>query len=139
MKKINFLQPASATVIVITALAILLVSIEALVNPQAVMDLVQVKLTNTDAVSSIRAVYGGIGVLLVVQLVYLLYTNQMLGLVMVALFGGLYAGSRLLTIIKEGSLGAFGTQWLYTEATLCATAVVLLIVRIQKGHRIKTQ
>ena len=129
MKKSNIVKKASVVVIGCTALAILLLSIQAIVNPQAVMDLVQVQLTNTDAISSIRGVYGGIGLLLFIQLAYLLYKNQIQGLVMVALFGGLYAGSRIVTIINEGSLGSFGMQWLYIEAGLCVSAAILLVLR----------
>lgn len=134
MKKNRILKMLSGFIIGFTAFAIALISIMAFVNPQAVMDMVQVKLTTTDAISSIRAVYGGIGMLLFIQLVYLLYKNQMLGLLLVALFGGFYAVSRVITIFNEGSLGAFGRQWLSVEATLCVAAVLLLVLRRKSGQ-----
>lgn len=39
-------------------------------DPQAVMDLVLVKLDNTDAYSSIRGVYGGVGIAILGVLLY---------------------------------------------------------------------
>ncbi len=129
MNNVKFIRIASAIIIGLTAAAVLMVSVQALVSPQSVMDLVGVKLTNTDALSSIRGVYGGIGLLIFIQLVYLLFKNQKQGLIVVALFGGLYAISRTITIFAEGSLGAFGTQWLMTEALLCVLSLLLLLVR----------
>lgn len=125
-KAINF---ASVTLISVTALAVLSVSVQAFISPQSVMDLVHVQLGNTDAYSSIRGVYGGIGLLLFIQLVYLAFKNKKQGLVLVALFGGLYALSRTITIYAEGSLGAFGKQWLIIEGMLCVSALLLLYFR----------
>lgn len=48
----------------LSALAILSVSLMAFSNPQSVMDLVQVQLPNPDAFSSIRGAYGGVGLTL---------------------------------------------------------------------------
>lgn len=131
MNKQKMLNIASVVLIGFTAFAVFMVSVQAFISPQSVMDLVQVKLSNTDAYSSIRGVYGGIGLLLFMQLVYLAVKNKQQGLVVVALFGGLYAVSRTITIFMEGKLGAFGTQWLYTEAFLCIMAIVLLLLRKQ--------
>jgi Domain of unknown function (DUF4345) len=129
MNKVKFIRIASAIIIGLTATAVLMVSAQAFVSPQSVMDLVGVQLSNTDAYSSIRGVYGGIGFLIFIQLVYLLFKNQKQGLIIVALFGGLYALSRTITIFAEGSLGTFGTQWLMTEAVLCVLALLLLFLR----------
>lgn len=137
MNKVKILNIASVILIGLTALAVLMVSVQAFVSPQSVMDLVQVKLSNTDAFSSIRGVYGGIGLLIFIQLVYLAVKNQQQGLIVVALFGGLYAVSRTITIFSEGSLGAFGRQWLYTEAFLCVTALSLLLLRRKIMHQFK--
>lgn len=128
MNKVKLIRIASAIIIGLTAFAVLMVSAQAFISPQSVMDLVGVKLTNTDAFSSIRGVYGGIGLLIFIQLVYLLFKNQKQGLIVVALFGGLYALSRTITIFAEGSLGAFGMQWLITEAVLCVLSLFLLVI-----------
>ena len=47
-------------------------SLMALFDPQSVMDLVGVELGNTDALSSIRGVYGGVGVAICLSLLYLM-------------------------------------------------------------------
>lgn len=120
---------ASKGLILFSALSIAMVSGMAFTNPQAVMELVQVKLTTTDAYSSIRGVYGGVGLTLFVTLAYLAFTDHRKGLVFTSLLWGFYALSRLLTIAVEGSLGAFGNQWLAIESTLFTLSVILLAVQ----------
>lgn len=100
-------------------------------NPQAVMDLVQVKLTNNDAFSSIRGVYGGVGLTIFISLVYLAFRDHTRGLAFASILWGSYALSRLMTISLEGPLGAFGQQWLMIESILCIAAVTLLIIRVK--------
>jgi hypothetical protein len=39
------------------------------------------------------------------------------------MFWGMYGFSRLITIIVEGKLGSFGTQWLIIE--VCFSAIAL--------------
>lgn len=95
------------------------------------MDMVQVKLSNTDAFSSIRGVYGGVGLSLFLLLAYLIKTNVRLALLFLTVLWGCYALSRTVTIFTEGQLGAFGTQWLITETILCLVAAALLIFNRQ--------
>jgi hypothetical protein len=111
-----------------SAFAIFMVCLMAFINPQSVMDLVQVKLCNNDAFSSIRGVYGGVSLTLVVLLIYLWIKNVRLGLAFISLLWGSYALSRTITIFAEGPLGAFGTQWLIIESTLCMFALLLLVL-----------
>ena len=129
MKPNRILNISSVVLILFSAFSLLYVSVTAFISPQAVMDLVQVKLTSTDAYSSIRGVYGGVGVTIVIALVYLAYTDAEKGLLFLALLWGFYALSRLLTIAAEGALGSFGTQWLAIESVLCLLAIVLLVIR----------
>jgi hypothetical protein len=84
-------------------------------NPQAVMDLVGVKLTNTDAYSSIRGVYGGVGLTIFISLIYLFKTNKLEAIGLLCILWGLYAFSRVMTVVIEGALGSFGKQWLVIE------------------------
>ena len=133
MKPNRIINISSIVLILFSAFSLLYVSVTAFISPQAVMDLVQVKLTNTDAYSSIRGVYGGVGLAIVISLVYLAYTDAEKGLQFLALLWGFYALSRLLTIAAEGALGSFGTQWLVIESTLCLLTLVLLMVR--RHHR----
>lgn len=118
MKTKTFVPIASNCFIVLSALSLLSVSIMAIHNPQSVMDLVHVKLTNTDAYSSIRGVYGGVGLTICISLFYLLKNNVRLGLLFLSLLWGFYACSRITTIIMEGTLGSFGSQWLAIESIL---------------------
>jgi hypothetical protein len=126
MKTQKILSVASSTFIGFSAFAIGMVSIMAFFNPQAVMDLVNVKLTNNDAYSSIRGVYGGVGLTIFITFVYLGFSDQTKGLTYAVVLWGLYAISRLITIVNEGPLGDFGNQWLVIESCLCLIALALL-------------
>ncbi|MEJ8803899.1 DUF4345 family protein, partial [Pontibacter sp. H249] len=64
MKKKRLVNLASKGFILLSALSLLSVSVMAFASPQSVMDLVNVQLNNTDAFSSIRGVYGGVGMTL---------------------------------------------------------------------------
>lgn len=121
--------------ILFSATALLIVSMMAFANPQSVMDLVQVPLNSTDAKSSIRGAYGGLGFSLVISLVYLAFKNQSWALAFLVMFWGFYALSRTITLWYDGPLGNFGMQWLWTELTMCAIALILLL--FQKNKNIK--
>ncbi|PSR52345.1 DUF4345 domain-containing protein [Adhaeribacter arboris] len=126
MQTQKIFKMATQAFIGLSAVSLLSVSVLAFYNPQSVMDLVAVKLTNNDAFSSIRGVYGGVGFTLFISLIYLLRTDVNKGLAFLALLWGFYAFSRLITIFAEGSLGAFGKQWLVTETLFFTLAMVLL-------------
>lgn len=119
--------------IFLSALSLFSVSVMAFFSPQAVMDLVQVKLENTDAFSSIRGVYGGVGMTLVVTLIYLMRKDVRKGLGLLSLLWGFYAFSRTVTIFTEGALGDFGTQWLVIESVFFLIAVALLMATQKKA------
>lgn len=119
--------------ILLSALALLSVSAMAFFNPQSVMDLVEVKLTNTDAFSSIRGVYGGVGLTLFITLIYLMVWDVQKGLVFLGLLWGFYALSRTITIFAEGALGVFGRQWLFIESIFCLISILLFWVN-HKGN-----
>nr|WP_294902356.1 DUF4345 domain-containing protein [uncultured Lacibacter sp.] len=131
MKQHKLLRISSAVLIGFSAFAILMVSVMAFQSPQAVMDLVQVKLTNNDAFSSIRGVYGGVGLTIFISLLYLAFKDHTKGLVFAAILWGCYALSRVMTISIEGPLGAFGTQWLIIESVLCFLSLALLVLKIK--------
>jgi Domain of unknown function (DUF4345) len=133
MKTQKIISIAASTFIGFSAIAIVMVSIMAFSNPQAVMDLVNVKLTSTDAYSSIRGVYGGVGLTIFITFVYLGLCDQTKGLIFAAVLWGLYAISRLVTILSEGPLGDFGNQWLTIESILCLVALVLLSFKLKEA------
>lgn len=126
MKKEKLVRIATIAFIVFSAFCLLMVSLMAFVNPQSVMDLVSVKLTNNDAYSSIRGIYGGVGMTIVFSLLYLIRNHVKEALLFLTLLWGLYAISRLITILAEGPLGEFGNQWIVTETVFCAIAIILL-------------
>lgn len=123
----RFINYSGVFIICLTALGILMVSVMAFSDPQSVMDLVQVKLPNNDAYSSIRGVYGGAGMTIFITLIYLLFKNKLQGLAFVALLCGFYSLSRIITVFSEGALGSFGTNWMVIEGVLCTTALALLL------------
>lgn len=116
---------SSSIVMGISVLGIASVSLMAFNSPQSVMDLVQVKLENTDAMSSIRGVYGGAGIALLLVMIYLWKNDLKKGMLFLSVFWGSYAISRLITIMVDGALGAFGTQWIFTESILSIIALIL--------------
>lgn len=137
MKTEKALSITIYTFMIFSAFAIAIVSLMAFQNPQAVMDLVQVNLPNTDAYSSIRGVYGGVGLTIFLTLTYLMIKDQTKGLVFASMLWGFYAMSRLITIFKEGNLGTFGNQWLTIESILCITALTLLSFKIRVSGSFK--
>ncbi|WP_373522740.1 DUF4345 domain-containing protein [Aquiflexum sp.] len=126
MNTIKILTLLSRIFILFSGLALLSVSLMALISPQSVMDLVQVQLPNTDAFSSIRGVYGGVGMALFLSLIYLMIKNPIQGLGFLVMLWGFYAISRIMTIVIEGELGEFGNQWLMIETILFIIALGLL-------------
>lgn len=135
MKKHTLPSRLAAALLYFSALCILMVAGMAFVNPQDVMNLVQVSLPNNDAYSSIRGVYGGVGLAVTAVIVYGALRNRILGLIFIAILWGAYAFSRMITSVVEGPLGAFGTQWLYTETALCLLALLLLYFNLSQGRR----
>lgn len=134
MKNTKILKNVTGGFIALCALSLLSVSLMAFSNPQSVMDLVSVSLNNTDAFSSIRGVYGGAGMAMVLLLVYLMRYNHQIAMLFLTLLWGLYALSRLITIFAEGPLGDFGSQWIVTEAILFAIALVLFILNKKSAN-----
>lgn len=129
MKTENFLKYASLGFIGLSSLSLLSVSLMAFNNPQAVMDLVSVKLENTDAYSSIRGIYGGAGMTIVLSLLFLMRKNIDYALGFLTMLWGFYVLSRTITIFAEGALGAFGNQWIIIESLFFVIALSLLIAR----------
>jgi hypothetical protein len=130
-KSINII---SKGFILLSGLSLLSVSIMAFNNPQSVMELVAVKLNNTDAYSSIRGVYGGVGLTLFITLLYTMRKNLLESLGLLSILWGLYALSRVATIFKEGTLGAFGNQWLAIETSFFLISISLYLLNKTVAH-----
>lgn len=104
------------------------VAILSLISPQSTMNLVATTLTNTDAISSIRGIYGGVGLVITIQLIYLLLTDYTKGLVFLSLFWAFYAVSRLITLYSDGPLGEFATFWMVNETVFSMIGIGLLLL-----------
>jgi hypothetical protein len=135
MKSSKVINALSVALIGFSALSILMVSLMAFKDPQAVMDLVHVKLTNTDAYSSIRGVYGGVGMTICILFVYLAIKDTAKGLALISIFWGFYAFSRIMTSLVEGPLGAFGQQWLRIELVFCLLSLITLVLKLRVDQR----
>jgi hypothetical protein len=118
MKKVNRWILFTRIYIGLSLFSLLSVSVMALADPQSVMDLVGVELRNTDALSSIRGVYGGVGITICLNQLYLMIRYPEKGAAFLSLFWGAYAVSRLITLASDGPLGDFGNQWLLIESFL---------------------
>ncbi|MGB0403952.1 MAG: DUF4345 domain-containing protein [Salibacteraceae bacterium] len=122
------IQISSNLFIGFSILSLSYVSVLSIYNPQATMDLVSTTLANNDAISSIRGIYGGVGLVIITTLVYLLIADTKKGLLFLALFWGSYAASRIITIVADGPLGEFGSNWLIIESTFSILAFGLFFL-----------
>ena len=128
MKTIQLYSILSRGFIFVSVLSLAYVALLAIINPQSVMDLVGVSLPNTDAISSIRGIYGGVGVSICIALVYVGIYHVKEGLAFLSIFWGSYAVSRLITTFVDGALGEFGSTWIVIEGFFCVLGIVLLVL-----------
>lgn len=135
MRTNRILDAAAWSLVGISALGVGSVSALAFMDPQAVMDLVRVDLGNTDAYSSIRGVYGGVGATLLVVLLTLARRHRREAMGFLGMLWGMYALSRVITIRVEGALGDFGSQWLVIEAVLCAASFTVYALMGRQAQR----
>jgi Domain of unknown function (DUF4345) len=107
-------------------LATLNIAVKAMIDPQAIFDLVDVTLGNTTARNSVRALYGGVNVAFGLYWLYAAFRAQQTGLVLALLYTGGFAVGRLLSIFMDGMPGSFAMQWLVTESVFAVVAAALL-------------
>lgn len=118
--------------ITLSVLSLLYVSTLAWLNPKEVMNLVGVTLPNPDSISSIRGVYGGAGLTLIVIFVYFTRLDLTVAVLFLTLFWGLYAVSRAVTAVIDGPLGEFGSSWFRIESAFCIAGLIFLLLRYVK-------
>ena len=82
--------------------------------------------------TSIRGVFGGVGLTIFCALAYLAMKDFQKGLRLLILLWGFYALSRLITWMAEGPLGDFGNTWLVIESLFFFIAVILAVVSGRK-------
>lgn len=132
MKNQKVLTTGSRVFIGFSALSLLYVSMLSMFDPQATMDLVKVELSNNDAISSIRGIYGGVGLTIVSLLIYLMIKDAVMGVRFLTAFWGLYAFSRFITIMVDGALGDFGNQWIVLETVFFLISGLLTFLTLKK-------
>lgn len=128
MKTLQLYSIIARGFIFISVLSLAYVALLALINPQSVMDLVGVTLPNNDAISSIRGIYGGVGISICIALVYVGIYHVREGLAFLSIFWGSYTVSRLITSFVDGALGEFGSTWVVIEGFFCLLGIVLLVL-----------
>jgi len=104
--------------------------IESLIDPQAVLAQVGIMLDNASALSSMRAVYGGLHLVLGVYCLVGIFRNPEGPLLFVLLYTIGFTVGRLSGIMVDGLPNSFVTTWLITEIISGAMAgTALFIVR----------
>jgi len=129
---VRLVNNLSAGFIIISVMSLMYVALMAMADPQKVMELVQVQIPNNDAYSSLRGVYGGVGLAISLFLLYLIKRYKDLALAFLSLLWGFYAISRLITIFIEGPLGDFGRQWIVIETLFFMIACVLFYLQFKQ-------
>jgi hypothetical protein len=112
--------------LLLLALATLQIAVQAILDPQAIFDNVQVQLGNITARNSVRALYGGVNLIFGLFWLYTAFRHQTMGLVLALLYTGGFALGRILSVLMDGMPGEFAMQWLMTESFFAILAAVLL-------------
>ncbi len=114
------------TFLILTGLAFLNIAVQAIINPQSVMDFVNVELGNISARNSIRAFYGGVNLFFGLFLIYGAFKMQKEALVLTVLYGGGFVFGRIYSILLEGNPSSFIWTWLCIESVLTIISLALL-------------
>jgi hypothetical protein len=100
--------------------------VQAFINPQSVMDFVDVQLNNVSARNSTRAYYGGVNLTFALFLIYGAFRMKREALILAALYGGGFVLGRVYSILLEGTPSNFIFTWLGIESVLTIIALTLL-------------
>lgn len=122
------IQKVQTGFLLLMAAAFINTGLQALFSPQNVLAQVGIELNNSSALSSMRAVYGGM------HLVFGLFCafggfkmrKEALGLVLLYTTG--FTIGRLTGIAIDGAPNEFVTTWLLTEAFSLAVSATLLVL-----------
>jgi Domain of unknown function (DUF4345) len=124
IKKRMIVKRISQVFIGLLALAFCKTGIQALSNPQAVLANVGIELNNAAALSSMRAVYGGMHLVFGFFCVWGIFKNQSAALLLVLLYTAGFVLGRVVSWVLDGSPNAFVGTWLAVELfslIVCAT------------------
>lgn len=108
-------------------LAFCRVGIDSLIDPVPVLANVGVELNNISALSSMRAVYGGMHLAFGLFCFYGIFKHTRIALVLVVLYTAGFVLGRVSGILVDGNPNEFVLTWLTTEIISLAIAIFLLI------------
>ena len=109
------------------ALAFCKVGVETLIDPIPVLANVGIDLTTTSALSSMRAVYGGMHLVFGVFCFYGIFKQANMALTLVVLYTAGFVIGRVSGILMDGEPNEFVFTWLITETVSLIIAAFLLI------------
>ena len=112
--------------LILVGLAFLNVAIQSFINPQSIMDFVNVTLDNISARNSTRAYYGGVNLTFALFLIYGAFKDKKTALILSSLYGGGFVLGRVYSIVFEGQPSTFIITWLIIELTLTIVSLFLL-------------
>ena len=115
-------------------LAFCKVGVEALLTPETVMANVGITLDNVSALSSIRAVYGGMHFVFGAFCIWGIFKGLKGPLLLVSLYTAGFVTGRIAGIIIDGMPNAFVITWLSTEFISLAIAATLLFFAKEEAH-----
>src|SRR6185312_172346 len=114
----------------IMGLAFCKVGIQAVMDPQAVLQQVGISLDDASALSSMRAVYGGMHFVFGLLCFCSVIRQQAPGLWLVVLYTTGFVAGRTVSLIVDGTPNQFVMTWLATEIfSLAASAILLVLLR----------
>ena len=120
------IQTFTTVFLVLVGLAFLNIDVQGFIDPQSVMDFVDVQLNNVSARNSTRAYYGGVNLTFALFLIYGAFRMKREALILAALYGGGFVLGRLYSILLEGTPSSFIFTWLTIESVLTLVALTLL-------------
>lgn len=115
------------------ALAFCKAGIEALLTPQTVLSNVGIELTTASALSSMRAVYGGMHFVFGLFCFWGIFKTPHEPLKLVILYTTGFTLGRMISWSMDGTPNTFVVTWLITEVFSLIVALVLLMLLQKKS------
>ena len=112
------------------AVPTLLVGLQGLIDPQGIMDNVDVILGNNSGKSSTRAIYGGMHIMFGGFIAYGAFKAQREALLILALYTIGFVLGRVTSLILDGMPNAFISTWIFVEAGFAIIATYFLLKKV---------
>lgn len=114
--------------------------VEAMLTPQSVLSNVGIELTNASALSSMRAVYGGMHFVFGLFCFWGIFKTLREPLMLVVLYTTGFIIGRLISWNVDGEPNTFVITWLITEAFSLTVSIVLLrLIRKTSAQQVNQQ